>query len=249
MADIFDQLTASEGATTIDGMTVDKQAVSTAASTSTIQSEMADARRYTERNLKDAVQELVKYGLIEAVKKPNLYQVLNSRLDAVADILEPLDLVMRIDDIRGLAFLTVAELAFEGERPDEDEWSHPLVRRQRLNLEQSLLVAILRQYFVAHELEAGVGASNAVVTLDDLLPQIQLYLGDLGSDSREQNRLRILLEKLKAHGIVSEVDKHDQVMLRPIIAHIANPENLTSLLQVFREQADSDRKEQTNHGD
>jgi hypothetical protein len=43
------------------------------------------------------------------------------------------------------------------------------VRRQRLNLEQSLLVAILRQHFVAWEQESGTGASQAQIAIDDLL--------------------------------------------------------------------------------
>jgi hypothetical protein len=64
-----------------------------------------------------------------------------------------------------------------------------------------------------------------------------MYLGDLGSDAQEQKRLRTLLEQLKGHGIVAEVDEHDRILIRPIIAHLANVENLQSLLQAFRELA------------
>jgi len=144
-------------------------------------------------------------------------------------ILEPLDLAMKIDELRGIAYVAVAALATEG----DDEWSHPLVRRQRMNLEQSLLVAILRQQFVVHEQEAGLGASAATVAIEDLLPHLQMYLGNLGSDAQEQKRLRGLLEQLKGYGLVSEVDAHDQLQIRPIIAHLANPENLTNLLHTF----------------
>jgi hypothetical protein len=104
-------------------------------------------------------------------------------------------------------------------------------------LEQSLLVAILRQQFVANEQEAGIGSTGALVSLDDLLPHLQMYLGDLGSDAQEQKRLRTLLEQLKGHGIVSDVDQHDQIYIRPIIAHVANPQNLQNLLQAFRSEA------------
>lgn len=189
--------------------------------------------RYTSRNIKTAVQQLMKFGLLEADRKPNLYQTTINQTQTINQILEPFDLRVRVDDVRGLAFLVVAEQVFSEE---DDEWTHPLVRRQRLNLEQSLMVAILRQHFVAHEQEAGLGASDAVVELDELLPQLQLYLGETGSDVREQKRLRNLLENLKNHGIVSEVDTLDQVTIRPIITHLANPENLKNLLQHFRQQ-------------
>jgi hypothetical protein len=180
-----------------------------------------------------ALLELLKYGLLEESAKPNLYRLLRLHRDALDAALGLFDLALRVDEVRGLAFVVVAS-GFDG---DEDEWSHPLVRRQRLTLEQSLLLAILRQQFVAHEVEAGVGAGGAQVALEDLLPHLQAYLGDLRSDALERKRLLALLEQLKGHGIVSDVDQQERVTIRPIIAHIANPENLTGLLQALREAA------------
>jgi Domain of unknown function (DUF4194) len=191
---------------------------------------------YTPRHIKDAALELLKYGLLESSSKPNLYRAAITHSADINRVLEPLDLSMRVDDMRGLAYVVVAASAAE---QTDDEWSHPLVRRQRLNLEQSLLIAILRQHFVAHEQEAGLGAADAVIALEDVLPQVQMYLGPLGSDSLEQKRLRNLLDQLKGYGLVSEVDRHDQFSIRPVIAHLANPENLTNLLHAFRREADS----------
>lgn len=179
------------------------------------------------------VLELMKYGLLEEASKPNLYRSALLYRKEVGQVLNWLELALRIDDIRGLAFIVVAAAPDQ----DDDEWSHPLVRRQRLTLEQSLLVAILRQQFVAHEVNAGVGAGDARIALDDLLPHLRAYLGDLGSDAQEMKRLLILLEQLKGHGIVSEVDQQERVTIRPIIAHLANPENLTNLIQALREAA------------
>jgi Domain of unknown function (DUF4194) len=181
------------------------------------------------------ILELMKYGLLEESSKPNLYRNALLHRNQVDQVLSWLDLGLRIDDIRGLAFIAVNSAPDQ----EDDEWSHPLVRKQRLTLEQSLLVAILRQQFVAHEVEAGVGASDARIALEDLLPHLQAYLGDLGSDAQEKKRLLTLLEQLKAHGIVSDVDQQERVTIRPIIAHLANPENLTNLVQALREAAAS----------
>lgn len=228
IANIFDRLTARDNSSA-------KDAEEDTLAPDSVSGKSDKSNAYINRRIKDAVQELLKHGLLEASKKSHLYQTLITEQKKVAHILEPLDLQMRIDDVRGLAFVCVADMDFA--ETTEDEWSHPLVRRQRLNLEQSLLIALLRQHFVAHEMEAGIGASQAQIDLDDLLPQLQAYLGDLGSDTRERARLHNLLEKLKGHGIVSEIDQHDQIVIRPIIAHMANPENLTNLLQAFRDQA------------
>lgn len=192
----------------------------------------ASEQTYFAAAVRATVLELLKYGLLEEADKPNLYRNALLHRDMIDQVLSWLDLALRIDDIRGLAFVVVAT------PPDgDDEWSHPLVRRQRLTLEQSLLVAILRQQFVAHEVEAGVGAGDARVVLDDLLPHLQAYLGDLGSDAQEKKRLLTLLEQLKGHGIVSDVDQQERVTIRPIIAHLANPENLANLVRALREAA------------
>lgn len=186
----------------------------------------------TLKKIREVAQELLKYGLLEEASKPNLYRVVLTHPEEVTRILEPLDLDIGIDEIRGLLYVKVRP----DETPEQDEWSHPLVRRQRLNLEQSLLVAILRQHFVAREQESGTGAGQAQIAVDDLLPQLQIYLGDPGSESKERTRLLTLLDQLKGHGLVTSPDAHERIVIRPIIAHLADPVNLQALLTWLREQ-------------
>lgn len=189
---------------------------------------------FTPQQVKSAVQELLKYGVLEAERKPNLYRTALTSQPAIDLTLEPLDMALRVDDIRGIAYLAIIEDYANSER---DEWSHPLVRRQRFNLEQSLLVAILRRIYVAHEMKAGIGSAAASVHLDELMPELNQFLGETGSDSRDIKRLRQLLEQLRSHGLVSEVDRNEQLTIRPLIVHIANPENLQNLLAAFKQQA------------
>ncbi len=193
----------------------------------------------TEKRLREVSQDLLRFGLLEESQKPNLYKTAARELQALNEILEPLDLIAEVDEVRGLVFLKV--LKAEVLDDPEQEWAHPLVRKQRLTLEQSLLVAILRQYFVAYEQEAGAGASQALVSVDELLPQLQIYLGEQGSEARERNRMFNLLDQLKDHGLVSAPDKNERVTIRPIIAHLANPENLQALLNWLRQRTAADR--------
>lgn len=233
MSDYFDRLTSQVD----DQQAVDEPPQTSEALAPVDKHAPAEAGHYTPDNVKATAQELMKYGLLEADRKPNLYQIATTQTTAINQILEPFDLRLKVDDVRGLAFLVVSEQLFGEGGENDDEWSHPLVRRQRLTMEQSLLVAILRQHFIAHEQEAGFGAGEATVELDELLPQLQLYLGDTGSDALDQKRLRGLLDNLKNHGIVSDIDSNDQVVIRPIITHLANPENLQNLLHHFRRVA------------
>jgi hypothetical protein len=71
--------------------------------------------------------------------------------------------------------------------------------------------------------------------VDSLLPQLETYLGNTGSDMQERKRLTHLLENLRTHGMVSEVDAQDCITIRPMIVHLLNPENLQTLLLRLRE--------------
>ena len=185
----------------------------------------------TPAELKALVQELLRNGFIEsAVRATDFNAALRLRNDIDA-ALEPLDLRIDLDELRGLAVLRVMEST--AATPDE-AWSHPLVRRQRLTMEQSLLVAILRQFHVLQELESGIGVREVRVSLDELLSQLQVYLSDTGSDMKNRQRLLTLLDQLKPHGIVSEPDSRGEVIIRPLITRLANPETLTALLKHFR---------------
>jgi hypothetical protein len=190
----------------------------------------------TDSEVKACLQELIKYGYLEEARKPALFKTAVVREVDLIRALEPLDLSLRLDTHRGLALLVIIES--EEEEPGE-AWSHPLVRRQRLTLEQSLLVAILREAFLLHEQERGVGQAVAKLAIEDLMPKFLTYLADSGSDTRNQSRLTSILDQLKTHGIVSEVDKNDEVTIRPLIVHLANAESLAELLKSYQAQAET----------
>jgi len=222
MTGIFDQITAQDK---------NQQNTQVADEKSNENLNTPDPESYTQKQIKEVSQQLLKYGLLESTTKPKLYRSAVIHQTKLNEILEPLDLAIKIDDIRGLAFVVVVDCDIDN--AEDDQWSHPLVRRQRLNLEQSLLIAILRKHFMAHELESGIGDDAAVVHLDDLLPELNSYLGEMGSETREDKRLRNLLDQLKTYSVVSDVNEHEQVTIRPLIAHVANPENLRALLLTF----------------
>lgn len=235
MTNIFDQMASEED----PGDSTFEHALAADDTPSQLSASVEDIAQ-TSPDLKAVVQELLKHGYVEETNRQELFRRIIIHHQSIGQALEPLDLAIRIDSHRGVAFLAIAPKQSEineqfDVESDADGWSHPLVRKQRLTLEQSLLIAILRQAFVMHEQESGVGQSPAKIAVDDLLPNFLTYFGESGSDSRDENRLLQLLDQLKAHGIVSEVDKKHEVTIRPLIAHLASPESLTDLLTVLKE--------------
>ena len=190
--------------------------------------------------LRKAVQHVLANGWLDAESKPQLFRLISAQTAQVDALLEPLDLQVRVDDVRGLAFLVVVANEARALTEDEaDDWTHPLMRRQRLTLEQSLMLAILRRLYLQHEQEQGIGRPVSVV-VDSLLPQLESYLGPMGSDTQERKRLGQMLDNLRTHGMVSEVDAQGLVTIRPMIVHLMNPENLQLLLRHLREASAQD---------
>ena len=99
--------------------------------------------------------------------------------------------------------------------------------------------------------DAGTGAGDAMVAVDELIPHMQVYLGESGSEARERTRMLQLLDQLKGHGLVSAPDSHERVVIRSMIAHLANPENLTALLYELKARVaaeSSDRQDSDKEG-
>lgn len=193
----------------------------------------------TPPNVRQALQFLLAHGWLESATKPKLFSLIAAQTTLLDALLEPLDLRVVVDDVRGLAFLAVVpDYAGDGtDESEQDDWTHPLMKRQRLTLEQSLLLALLRREFLQREQESGTGTAVRI-TVDSLLPQLETYLGATGSDMQERKRLGQLLENLRTHGMVTEVDAQDCITIRPMIVHLLNPENLQTLLLRLREVAE-----------
>lgn len=94
----------------------------------------------TPSEVKEVTQELLKHGYLEEAENSDLFRRAIIHEREVTAALEPLDLVLRLDSHRGVAFLAIDQ-AINDCSGVEEGWAHRLVRRQRLTLEQSLLVA------------------------------------------------------------------------------------------------------------
>ena len=225
-------LGAGQGVALEEGLAAADNEAATETDAETGPGPAAPAPSATPLALRRALQELLRNGVLEQSAKPQLVRQVAGDTERVNAQLEPLDLQVRVDDVRGLAYVAVAP-GYQPDGEDGDEWTHPLVRRLRLTLEQSLLLAILRREFLQREQDSGLGVPVRVA-VDSLLAQLEIYLGSTGSDLQERKRLGALLESLRGHGVVSEVDAQESITLRPMMVHLANPQNLQALLQHLR---------------
>ena len=83
----------------------------------------------TPPNVRQALQFLLAHGWLESAAKPKLFSLIAAQTMLLDTLLEPLDLRVVVDDVRGLAFLAVVP-GYAGDDADESEqdyWTHPLI--------------------------------------------------------------------------------------------------------------------------
>lgn len=199
--------------------------------------ENQESEQRTDPAIRSVVLDLLKHGFIEQEEKPLPYMDAKRWEHEVNTILEPLELQMKVDDMRGLLILIVLQSKDSVYKIDE-AWSHPLIKRRRFTLEQSLLVALLRRYLLVSEQDQGTGMNAIKVSLDDLVNEMTRFTGDSGSDQKNERRVTECISKLKEHGIVTEPDKHSEITVRPLIKYLADPDNLQALLAQYEKVAE-----------
>ena len=101
--DIFDQWASAAPAAGVDTGAVAGEREDATATTATAATPTA-----TPVELRRAVQELLKNGVLEHSAKPQMFSQIANDTARVNAQLEPLDLEVRVDDVRGLAFVAVA---------------------------------------------------------------------------------------------------------------------------------------------
>src|SRR5690606_2621371 len=108
-----------------DRMVTDAEEVSSVTS-DRVESADCDAGSHqnTATDVKRSTQELLRHGSLEESQKRDLFRLVMIHRSEISAVLEPLDLELRIDEHRGVAFLQVAQSAYEN-RDDADVWTHP----------------------------------------------------------------------------------------------------------------------------
>ena len=74
----------------------------------------------TPPNVRQALQFLLAHGWLESAAKPKLFHLIAAQTALFDTLLEPLDLRVVVDDVRGLAFLAVVP-DYAGDDTDESE--------------------------------------------------------------------------------------------------------------------------------
>ena len=189
----------------------------------------AEARR--------ALVELMRQGVVVAENRRLVFDALCAHRLLIADHLADMHLRMLIDEPAGIALLLDAQSA--GGDDDEEEQAG-LISRRTLTVYDTLVLIILRKYFLERETAGDVRIRIDLAQIEALLMP---FLPLTGSTSGDRKKLNGAVEGMKRRRILSAARGEDErVEISPVIRYVVNAEYLEHLLEEYQRLAKETRE-------
>ncbi len=181
----------------------------------------AEARR--------ALVELMRQGVVMAETRRLVFEALCAHRNAITDHLADMYLRVQIDERAGLALLLQIEV--EGS-PDEDDEERPaLIVRPMLTLYDTLLLIVLRKYFLDRE---TAGDQRIRIDFDQVESLLMPFLALSTSTASARKKLNGALETMKKRKILSSVrGEESRYEISPVIRYIVKADLLERLRQEY----------------
>ncbi len=191
-----------------------------------------------ENNPKDSGMSPVLVHLLRAVlyreQHGILWQKMLHNQHAIQDYVKIIGLVLIIDDGEGYCFLKQEEL--------EEDAMPRLVQRRALSYPVSLLCVLLRKRVV--EQDAGGGNSRVMVSRQQIIESMRIFMPDLGNDAKVVDRITLAINRVVEYGFLRRLkDQSDQFEVSRIIKALLTADwldNFDKQLEAYRKHGTVD---------
>ena len=139
-------------------------------------------------------------GVLYQEENPRLWAALIKQQNRVSDFVVKLGLKLVIDDSRNYAYLRSLS---DDEFPQDIQLPPRLLSRRQLSYPVSVLLILLRKRMI--ESESREGGSRTVVTLDDMVSAMKIYLPSNGNEVKFAAQIEMYLKKICELGFAREL--------------------------------------------
>lgn len=173
-------------------------------------------------------------GVLYVERQPALWQALLQHQGPLRDYLAVVGLELLLDEAEGYAFLRQLQ-------PDEgdDDALPRLIPRRPLSYPVSLLCVLLRRRLV--EQDAQGGETRLVVSRNELVEQLALFLHASGSEARLVDQIDRHIAKLVEFGFLRKLKGAEEYEVRRIIKALVDADwlgHIEEKLRAYREHAE-----------
>ncbi|OFS14478.1 hypothetical protein HMPREF3086_14815 [Dietzia sp. HMSC21D01] len=157
---------------------------------------------------------------------------------AVRDHFAVVGLEVVVDDDEGYAYLRTADT------PEGENALPPVIRRRTLTYADSLLLVLLRKRLA--EFESAGDPGQLVLTHDEIVEMIQLFLHRSTDEAREQHQIDASINRLVGMGFLRQLkDRKGEWEVRRILKAYVDAETLSDFSAKLAEYAEAGAPEPT----
>lgn len=187
--------------------------------------------------LRRALVELLRSGVVFADSKPQIYELLCRYQTLIEDHLANMYLRLLIDPTAGVALL-LQQQNLEGF--DDEEESSALISRRTLSLYDTLLLLVLRKHYQERQ---TAGEQQIIIDIERIESQLTPFLPLTNSSRSDRRKLSGAITKMKEKKLLSSVRGDDERFeITPVVRYVVNAEFLEHLLKEYEAMARSAEK-------
>ncbi len=182
--------------------------------------------------LRRALVELMRAGVVLANSKPQVYEQLCRHQREIDEHLANMYLRMLVDDSAGIALLLQQQddACFES-----DEESSALISRRTLSLYDTLLLLVLRKHYQERQ---TAGEQQIIIDVERIESQLTPFLPLTNSSRSDRRKLNSALTKMKEKKLLSAIRGDDERFeITPVIRYVVNAEFLERMLTEYESLA------------
>jgi len=146
--------------------------------------------------LSHLVTRLLRRGVVYRRDDETFWNALLRQDAHVRDYFQVLNLQLDVNDAEGFAYLR--SLPDSGDR--HEGRPEPLIAKQPLSYRTSLILGLLRKRLA--ELDASGGAARLVMTIDDFVDMVRVYLPDTGNEPKQRRLVQTQVRRIRDMGFL-----------------------------------------------
>ncbi len=179
--------------------------------------------------LRRALVELMRSGVVLAGAKPQIYELLCHHRVLIEEHLADMYLHLLIDQSAGVALLLQQQDQANFE--DEEERS-ALISCRTLSLYDTLLLLVLRKHYQERQ---SVGEQQVIIDIDRIESQLAPFLPLTNSSRSDRRKLSGAITKMKEKKLLSAVSGDDERLeITPVIRYVVSAEFLERMLAEYQ---------------
>lgn len=181
-------------------------------------------------HVKKVIVQLLKKGVVLFSAHRSSYETVCEYRQQIRQHLAAMFIELVLDEKAGIAFIRNQDLDTE-----EGESASYLIRTKNLDLYDTLVLLVLRQYYQEREL---YGEDQIIIDIETVNDRLEPLVSEIINTKREEGKIKKVLEQYKEKQILKTLRGTDLYEITPFIKYIVDATFLAEMLKEYKALAE-----------